>query len=92
MTVVLLDRIARMLRGHRPLVLNWFRAKGQLSSSVVERSNPKAKLTIPVFSHLYHALEAPLCRALGGLSKPKFTTDFPEEAMFIVTAKKGFIK
>ena len=31
--------------GHRPLILNWFRAKGQLLSGVVEGFNAKAKLT-----------------------------------------------
>jgi hypothetical protein len=34
-----------MLRGHRELLLNWFRAKDQLSSGVVEGFNGKAKLT-----------------------------------------------
>jgi Transposase len=32
-------------RRHRPLLLNWFRAKGRLSSAVVEGFNNKAKLT-----------------------------------------------
>jgi hypothetical protein len=32
-------------RGHRPLILDWFRAKGQLSSGMVEGFNGKAKLT-----------------------------------------------
>jgi hypothetical protein len=33
-----------MLRNHNPLVLNWFKAKGQLSSGAVEGLNLKAKL------------------------------------------------
>ena len=36
---------AKMLRKHRSLILNWFRAKGELSSGVVEGLNLKAKLT-----------------------------------------------
>jgi transposase len=40
-----MKKVARMLRGHRELLLNWFRAKGQLSSGVVEGFNAKAKLT-----------------------------------------------
>ena len=36
-------------RGHRPLILNWFRAKGQLLSGVVEGFNAKAKLRPTVF-------------------------------------------
>ncbi len=40
-----MKRVARMLRNHRELILNWFRAQGQLSSGVVEGFNTKAKLT-----------------------------------------------
>jgi len=36
---------AKMLRKHKPLIMNWFRAKGELSSGVVEGLNLKAKLT-----------------------------------------------
>jgi transposase len=40
-----MKKVARILRNHRELLLNWFRAKGQLSSGVVEGFNNKAKLT-----------------------------------------------
>ena len=40
-----MKKAARMLRGHRPLLLNWFLAKGQFSSGVVEGFNTKVKLT-----------------------------------------------
>ncbi|WP_419619074.1 transposase, partial [Thiolapillus sp.] len=40
-----MKKVARMLRGHRLLLLNWFRTRGQLSSGVVEGFNTKAKLT-----------------------------------------------
>ena len=40
-----MKRVARMLRGHRPLILNVFRAQRQLLSGVVEGFNAKAKLT-----------------------------------------------
>ncbi|MBK7171286.1 MAG: transposase [Gammaproteobacteria bacterium] len=33
-----MKKVARMLRRHRPLLLNWFRAKGQFSSGIVEDS------------------------------------------------------
>ena len=36
-----LKRVARMLRAHEPLLLNWFRAKGELSSGPVEGLNNK---------------------------------------------------
>lgn len=34
-----------MLRAHRPLLLNWFNAKGTLSAAVVEGFNNKARVT-----------------------------------------------
>ena len=33
-----------MLRAHRDLILNWFRAQGQFSSSTVEGFNGKARV------------------------------------------------
>jgi transposase len=41
-----LKKVARSLRRHRPLLLNWFRAKGEISAGVVEGFNYKAKLTM----------------------------------------------
>ena len=73
-----MKRVARMLRGHRPLILNWFRAKGQLSSGVVEGFNAKAKLTTrkAYGFRTYHGLEVALYHTLGALPKPKFTHRF----------------
>jgi transposase len=31
-----IKKVARMLRRHRPLLLNWFRARGQISAGAVE--------------------------------------------------------
>ncbi len=41
-----MKKVARMLRNHKPMILNWFKAKGRLSSGAVEGLNLKAKLTI----------------------------------------------
>ena len=41
-----LKREARTIRRHKPLILNWFKAKGRLSSGIVEGLNNKAKLTM----------------------------------------------
>lgn len=41
-----MKKVANMLRNHKPLIMNWFQAKGQLSSGAVEGLNLKAKLTI----------------------------------------------
>ena len=38
--------IAKMLRKHRPLILNWFVAKKQYNNSIVEGLNLKIKLTV----------------------------------------------
>jgi len=73
-----MKKIARMLRGHRALLLNWFRAKGQLSSGVVEGFNTKAKLTTrKAFGfRTYHALEVALYHTLGALPEPQFIHRF----------------
>lgn len=73
-----LKRVAKMLRGHRELLLNWFRAKGQLSSGVVEGFNTKAKLTTrkAYGFRSYHSMEIALYHALGALPEPKFTHRF----------------
>lgn len=73
-----MKKVALMLRGHRELLLNWFRAKGQLSSGVVEGFNAKAKLTTrKAFGfRTYHALEVALYHTLGTLPTPQLTHRF----------------
>jgi transposase len=39
-----MKKIARSIRNHRPLILNWFRARGQVSAGAVEGLNNKVKL------------------------------------------------
>jgi transposase len=41
-----MKKVAKMLRRHKELILNWFHAKGELSSGPVEGLNNKAKLAI----------------------------------------------
>jgi len=73
-----MKKVARMLRGHRELLLNWFRAKGQLSSGSVEGLNTKAKLTIrKAFGfRTYHGIEIALYHTLGALPEPEVTHRF----------------
>jgi len=73
-----MKKVARMLRAHRALLLNWFRAKGQLSSGVVEGFNTKAKLTArkSFGFRTYHAMEIALYHALGALPEPESTHRF----------------
>jgi transposase len=70
--------VARMLRSHRGLILNWFRAKKQFSSGVVEGLNGKAKLVTKRaygFRSFEH-LQVALYHTLGNLPEPKFTHEF----------------
>jgi transposase len=73
-----MKKVAKMLRRHRPLLLNWFRAKGQLSSGVVEGFNTKAKLTSrKAFGfRTFRGAEVALYHTLGALPEPKFTHKF----------------
>ena len=73
-----MKKVARRLRKHRPLLLNWFRAKGQFSSGIVEGFNNKAKLTTrkAYGFKTYYAAEIALYHALGTLPVPKTTHIF----------------
>ena len=41
-----MKKVAKTLRSHRELILNYFRAKKQFSSGVVEGLNNKVKVTL----------------------------------------------
>ena len=71
-------KTARMLRQHRQLLLNWFRAKGRLSSGVVEGFNNKAKLTTrkAYGFRTYYAAEIALYHTLGALPEPEVAHKF----------------
>jgi len=73
-----LKRVARMLREHRMLILNWFRARGAISAGVVEGFNNKAKLTTKKAYgfRTYEAIEIALFHQLGNLPEPEFTHRF----------------
>jgi len=73
-----MKKVARMLRSHKPLILNWFRAKGRLSSGAVEGLNLKAKLTMRKaygFKTL-KCLQIALYHTLGKLPEPDFNHRF----------------
>lgn len=68
-----MKKVAKMLRSHKDLILNWFRAEGELSSGTVEGFNNKAKLTIRKaygFRSVNH-LQIALYHTLGDLPEPK---------------------
>lgn len=73
-----MKEIARMLRDKRELVLNWFRADGELSAGIVEGFNNKLKL-ITRKSYGFRtqeAYETALYHNLGDLPEPEFTHEF----------------
>src|SRR6266446_1493964 len=73
-----MKKIARSLRQHRELILNYFLAQKQLSSGVVEGLNNKAKLTMrkSYGFRTFRALELALYHSLGKLPEPESTHDF----------------
>ena len=73
-----MKKVAKMLRRHRPLLLNWFRAKKKFSSGIVEGFNTKAKLTTrkAYGFRTYKAAEIALYHALGALPVPVTTHKF----------------
>jgi transposase len=73
-----MKKVARMLRSHEELLLNWFRAKGTISAGVVEGLNYNVKLTMRK-AYGYRSEEAvkvALYHRLGALPEPKFTHEF----------------
>lgn len=73
-----MNKVAQMLRAHRPLLLNWFRAKGAISSGAVEGFNNKAKLTTrkAYGFRTFRAVEIALYHTLGALPEPEPTHRF----------------
>jgi transposase len=73
-----MKKVAKTLRYHRELWLNWFWAKGELSSGVVEGFNNKVKLTTrkSYGFRTYQAVETALYHNLGCLPEPTFTHRF----------------
>jgi transposase len=73
-----MKKVARMLRRHRPLLLNWFRARGRLSAGAVEGLNNKARvLTKRAYGfRSFDVIEIALYHSLGDLPEPKFTHRF----------------
>jgi transposase len=73
-----MQKVAASLRNHRPLILNWFRARGAVSAGSVEGLNNKAKLTTrKAFGfRTLEAVKIALYHTLGALPEPEFTHEF----------------
>ncbi len=74
-----MQKVARTLRAHQELLLNWFRAKGELSSGAVEGLNNKIRVVTrrSYGFRTYEAMEMALYHTLGRLPEPdEFTHRF----------------
>jgi transposase len=73
-----MQKIARWLRQHRELLLNYFRAQKLTSSGVVEGLNSKAKVTMrkSYGFRTFRVLELALYHSLGKLPEPEVTHEF----------------
>lgn len=73
-----MKKVARMLRRHEPLILNWFRAKGEISSGAVEGLNNKIRvITRRAYGYrTFRALEVALYHTLAKLPAPPPTHKF----------------
>lgn len=73
-----MKKVARTIRNHRELILNWFEARGTMSSGVVEGLNNKVKLTTrkAYGFRTEEAVKLALYHNLGALPEPEFTHRF----------------
>jgi transposase len=71
-------KVARMLRAHEELLLNWFRAKAEISSGAVEGLNNKIRVVTrrSYGFRTYEAMEIALYHTLGRLPEPETTHRF----------------
>ena len=73
-----MKKIAWTIRSHRPLILNWFRARGMVSSGAVEGLNNKVKLVTRKSYGFRNpdVAKLALLHNLGELPEPKCTHRF----------------
>jgi transposase len=73
-----MKKVARMLRRHEELILNWFRAKGEISSGAVEGMNSKLRVVTrrSYGFRMYKTMELALYHTLGRLPEPPWTHRF----------------
>jgi transposase len=73
-----MKEVARTLRNHEGLILNWFKARGTISASVTEGLNKKLKLTTrkAYGFRTFDAVKVALYHNLGALPEPELTHRF----------------
>jgi transposase len=67
-----MKKVARMLRSHQELLLNWFKAKGEVSGGATEGLNNKIRVvTRRAYGYrTFKAMEIALYHTLGRLPEP----------------------
>ena len=68
-----MKKVARMLRSHEDLLMNWFKAKGEISAGPVEGLNNKIRVVTrrSYGFRTYDAMEIALYHTLGRLPEPE---------------------
>ena len=77
-----MKKVVKTLRAHRELLLNYFRARKEFSSGVIEGLNNKAKVTMrkSYGFRTFRVTELALYHSLGKLPEPELTHRFPRRA------------
>jgi len=73
-----MKKIVRMLRSHRELILNYFKARKIISSGIIEGLNNKAKVTMrkSYGFRTFRIAELALYHVLGKLPEPELAHKF----------------
>lgn len=81
-------KLARMLRAHEEVLLNWFRAKGEISTGAVEGHNNKIRVVTRGSSgfRTYEAMEVAVYHTLAQRPKPESTYRFCRGGHFTTTS------
>jgi hypothetical protein len=77
-------KVARMLRNHKELILNWFRADGKISNVAVEGLNLKAKLAMRkrMAIGMWQRCKSPCIIHLASCRNQSSPIDSAEEPLF----------
>ena len=73
-----MKKVARILRKHRPPLLNWFKARGEVARSAVEGLDNKLRVVTRRSYRFrsYQVMELALYHNLGRLPEPESTHRF----------------
>lgn len=73
-----MKKVAKMLRAHRPLLMNWFKADGTISVGAVEGMNNKAKVHMrrAYGFRSFKSVRTALYHGLGNLPEPDYIHRF----------------